>query len=70
LTARTDAVAALSKERSDTVYQKTLGMGSTTSTSPPATPSGPGHIQLVGKSNAQAMRGEKPKLTMLSRNGR
>jgi hypothetical protein len=29
-----------------------------------------GHIQLVGKSNAQAMRGEKPKLTMLSRNGR
>jgi hypothetical protein len=44
--------------------------GSTTSTSPPAITSGPGHIQLVGKSNAQAMRGEKPKLTMLSRNGR
>jgi hypothetical protein len=29
-----------------------------------------GNIQLVGKANAKAMRGEKPKLTMLSRNGR
>src|SRR5207247_9800291 len=56
---------ALSKERNDTVFQKTLGINdfyfATKDYDYPA-----GNIQMIGKSNAEAMRGEKPKLTKLS----
>jgi choline dehydrogenase-like flavoprotein len=59
------AVVALAKERNDTVFQKTLGINDfylPTSDYPyPA-----GNIQMIGKSNAEAMRGEKPTLTKLS----
>ncbi|HXZ70553.1 MAG TPA: GMC family oxidoreductase, partial [Streptosporangiaceae bacterium] len=59
------AIAALSKERNDTVYQKTLGINdfyfATKDYQWPM-----GNIQMIGKSNAEAMRGEKPKLTKLS----
>jgi choline dehydrogenase-like flavoprotein len=55
-------VAALSKEKNDTVYQKTLGINDFYSPTKdyeyPA-----GNIQMVGKSNAEAMRGEEPDLT-------
>jgi choline dehydrogenase-like flavoprotein len=56
------AIAALSKEPNDTVYQKTLGINDFYSATKeyqyPA-----GNIQMVGKSNAEAMRGEEPHLT-------
>ena len=56
------AVAALSKERNDTVFQKTLGINdfyfATKDYEYPM-----GNIQMVGKSNAEAMRGEQPQLT-------
>jgi choline dehydrogenase-like flavoprotein len=59
------AIVALSKEPNDTVFQKTLGINDFYSSAPgyeyPA-----GNIQMIGKSNAEAMRGEKPKLTKLS----
>ena len=59
------AVVALSKESNDTVFQKTLGINdfyfATEDYEWPM-----GNIQMIGKSNAEAMRGEKPKLTMLS----
>jgi len=59
------AVVALAKERNDTVFQKTLGINdfyfATDGYEYPA-----GNIQMIGKSNAEAMRGEKPKLTKLS----
>ena len=59
------AVVALSKERNDTVFQKTLGINdfyfATKDYEYPA-----GNIQMIGKSNAEAMRGEKPTLTKLS----
>jgi choline dehydrogenase-like flavoprotein len=59
------AVVALSKEENDTVFQKTLGINdfylATKDYEWPA-----GNIQMIGKSNAEAMRGEKPKLTKLS----
>jgi choline dehydrogenase-like flavoprotein len=59
------AVVALSKERNDTVFQKTLGINDfyfpTKDYEYPM-----GNIQMIGKSNAEAMRGEKPKLTKLS----
>jgi len=59
------AVVALSKQANDTVFQKTLGINDfylpTRDYEYPA-----GNIQMIGKSNAEAMRGEKPKLTMLS----
>ena len=59
------AVVALSKERNDTVFQKTLGINdfyfATEDYGYPA-----GNIQMIGKSNAEAMRGEKPTLTKLS----
>jgi choline dehydrogenase-like flavoprotein len=59
------AVVALAKERNDTVFQKTLGINdfyfATKDYEYPA-----GNIQMIGKSNAEAMRGEKPKLTRLS----
>jgi choline dehydrogenase-like flavoprotein len=59
------AVVALSKDENDTVFQKTLGINDFYFGAPdyeyPA-----GNIQMSGKSNAEAMRGEKPKLTRLS----
>ena len=59
------AVVALAKQKNDTVFQKTLGINDfyfPTSDYPyPA-----GNIQMIGKSNAEAMRGEKPTLTKLS----
>jgi choline dehydrogenase-like flavoprotein len=59
------AVVALSKERNDTVFQKTLALNDFYFTAPdydwPI-----GNIQMVGKSNAEAMKGEEPKLTMLA----
>ncbi len=59
------AVVALSKELNETLYQKTLGLndfyfGSDDYEFPI------GNIQMVGKSNAQAMKGEEPKLTKLA----
>jgi choline dehydrogenase-like flavoprotein len=59
------AVVALSKERNDTVFQKTLGLndfyfGASDYQWPV------GNIQMVGKSNAEAMKGEEPKLTKLA----
>jgi choline dehydrogenase-like flavoprotein len=59
------AVAALSKEKNDTVFQKTLGINdfyfATRDYQYPA-----GNIQMVGKSNAEAMRGEEPEKTMFA----
>jgi choline dehydrogenase-like flavoprotein len=56
------AVAAMAKEQNDTVFQKTLGINDfylpTKDYEYPA-----GNIQMVGKSNAEAMRGEEPDLT-------
>ena len=59
------AVVALSKERNDTTFQKTLGLndfylGADDYEYPI------GNIQMVGKSNAEAMKGEEPKLTKLA----
>ena len=59
------AVVALSEERNYTVFQKTLGIndfyfGAKDYEWPT------GNIQMIGKSNAEAMRGEKPKATMLA----
>jgi len=59
------AVVALCAEPNDTVFQKTLGINDFYSaTKDYAYPMG--NIQMIGKSNAEAMRGEKPKLTKLS----
>jgi choline dehydrogenase-like flavoprotein len=59
------AVVALAKEPNDTTFQKTLGINDFYLTSPgydwPI-----GNIQMVGKSNAAAMKGEEPKLTKLA----
>jgi choline dehydrogenase-like flavoprotein len=59
------AVVALAKECNDTVFQKTLALndfylGAGDYHWPV------GNIQMVGKSNAQAMKGEEPKLTRLA----
>src|SRR6476620_9635295 len=59
------AVVALAKEPNDTVFQKTLGIndfyfGADDYDRPI------GSIQMIGKSNAQAMKGEEPKLTKLA----
>jgi choline dehydrogenase-like flavoprotein len=59
------AVVALAKEPNDTVFQKTLGINDFyLPTKDYAWPMG--NIQMIGKSNAEAMRGEKPKATMIS----
>ena len=62
------AVVALSKEPNDTVFQKTLGINDFYFAGGdyewPL-----GNIQMIGKSNAVAMRGEKPKLTKLAPSG-
>jgi choline dehydrogenase-like flavoprotein len=59
------AVVALSKEPNDTVFQKTLAVndfyfGAKDYGFPV------GQIQMVGKSNAEAMKGEEPMLTKLA----
>jgi choline dehydrogenase-like flavoprotein len=59
------AVVALSKEPNDSVFQKTLAVndfyfGAKDYDWPV------GQIQMVGKSNAEAMKGEEPKLTKLA----
>ena len=59
------AVVALAKEPNDTVFQKTLGINDFYfPTQDYAYPMG--NIQMIGKSNAEAMRSEKPKATMIS----
>jgi choline dehydrogenase-like flavoprotein len=59
------AVVALSEEPNDTLYQKTLGLNDFYLSAPdydfPI-----GNIQMVGKSNAEAMKGEEPTLTKLA----
>jgi choline dehydrogenase-like flavoprotein len=59
------AVVSLCKERNDTVFQKTLALNDfylgTDDYQWPI-----GNIQMVGKSNAEAMKGEEPKLTLLA----
>src|SRR5262245_39487146 len=59
------AVVALAKEKNDTVFQKTVGVNDFYFGAPdyewPV-----GNIQMVGKSNAEAMKGEEPKLTKLA----
>jgi choline dehydrogenase-like flavoprotein len=56
---------AISEERNDTVYQKTLGLNDfyfgVDDYEYPV-----GNLQMVGKSNAEAMKGEEPHLTMLA----
>jgi choline dehydrogenase-like flavoprotein len=59
------AIVAIDKERNDTVFQKTLGLNDFYFAGDgrewPL-----GNIQLLGKSNAMAMKGEEPKLTKLA----
>jgi choline dehydrogenase-like flavoprotein len=59
------SMVALSKEPNDTVYQKTLGVNDFYFGAPdydfPV-----GQIQMIGKSNAEAMKGEEPALTKLA----
>ena len=59
------AVVALGKEPNDTVFQKTLAINDFYLAGDgrewPV-----GNIQMLGKSNAMAMKGEEPKLTMLA----
>ena len=59
------AVVALSREKNDTVFQKTLGINDFYF-APKDSEWPMGNIQMIGKSNAEAMRGEKPRLTKLS----
>ena len=59
------AMVALGKERNDTVFQKTLAINDFYL--PGNGREWPlGNIQMLGKSNAEAMRGEEPKLTKLA----
>ena len=59
------AVVALGEESNETLYQKTLGINDfylgTKDYDWPI-----GNIQMVGKSNAEAMKGEEPHLTLLA----
>jgi choline dehydrogenase-like flavoprotein len=59
------AMVALAKEPNDTVFQKTLAINDfyfgTDEYDWPA-----GQIQMIGKSNAEAMKGEEPMLTKLA----
>jgi choline dehydrogenase-like flavoprotein len=59
------AVAALAKEANETVFQKTLGINDFYLAGPDR-PWPLGNIQMIGKSNAGAMKGEEPKLTKLA----
>jgi choline dehydrogenase-like flavoprotein len=60
-----NAVVALGSEPNDTLFQKTLGLNDFYFAGDgrqwPL-----GNIQMVGKSNAEAMKGEEPKLTLLA----
>jgi choline dehydrogenase-like flavoprotein len=59
------AIVALGKEPNDTVFQKTLGINDFYL--PGSGRQWPlGNIQMLGKSNAMAMKGEEPKLTVLA----
>ncbi|PXW27981.1 UNVERIFIED_CONTAM: choline dehydrogenase-like flavoprotein [Williamsia faeni] len=61
------AVVALAKEPNDTVFQKTLGINDFYFDSGDhGFPFPLGNIQMVGKSNGWAMKGEEPKLTLLA----
>ena len=60
------AVAALAKEPNDTVYQKTLGVNDFYLADPRTGRTPLGNIQMLGKSNAMAMKGEEPALTKLA----
>lgn len=60
-----NAVVALDREPNDTVFQKTLGLNDYYFAGD-GRPWPLGNIQMVGKSNAAAMRGEEPKLTRLA----
>ncbi|HTX27381.1 MAG TPA: GMC family oxidoreductase [Streptosporangiaceae bacterium] len=60
-----NAVVALGKEPNDTVFQKTLGLNDFYFAGD-GRPWPLGNIQMVGKSNAAAMRGEEPALTRLA----
>ena len=60
-----NAVVALDREPNDTVFQKTLGLNDFYFAGD-GRPWPLGNIQMVGKSNAAAMRGEEPKLTRLA----
>ena len=59
------AIVALAKEPNETVFQKTVGLNDFYLGAPdyewPA-----GNIQMIGKSNAEAMKGEEPALTKLA----
>jgi choline dehydrogenase-like flavoprotein len=59
------AIVALAKERNDTVFQKTLGINdfyfATKDYQWPM-----GNVQMIGKSCAEAMRGEQPEKTMFA----
>jgi choline dehydrogenase-like flavoprotein len=59
------AVAAFAKEANDTVFQKTLGINDFYLANGDR-PWPLGNIQMIGKSNAGAMKGEEPKLTKLA----
>ena len=59
------AIVALSKEKNDTVFQKTLGINDFyLGTKDYQWPMG--NIQMIGKSNAEAMKGEQPEKTMFA----
>ena len=59
------AMVALGEERNDTVYQKTLGINDFYLPGN-GRPWPLGNIQMLGKSNAEAIRGEEPHLTKLA----
>jgi choline dehydrogenase-like flavoprotein len=59
------AVAALATEENETTFQKTLGINDFYLAGGDR-PYPLGNIQMVGKSNAGAMKGEEPKLTILA----
>jgi choline dehydrogenase-like flavoprotein len=60
-----NAIVALDKEPNDTVFQKTVGLNDFYFAGD-GRPWPLGNIQMVGKSNAAAMKGEEPKLTLLA----
>jgi choline dehydrogenase-like flavoprotein len=59
------AIVALGKERNDTRFQKTLGLNDFY-LGGPGYDYPMGNIQMVGKSNAEAMKGEEPHLTKIA----
>jgi choline dehydrogenase-like flavoprotein len=60
------AIAALSKDQNATTYQKTLGINDFYLADETSGRAPLGNIQMLGKSNAMAMKGEEPKLTKLA----